>query len=132
MDFFRGFPSFLNFDFDAKDMMTVWFVGHPCLTSIIDRTAYTALSSRIQVRYQLQPITDREHFTQLIHYVFKEAGCLNTLLSDSGIELIRMASQGRLRNVHHILVGTMELAAERGVQHLPDELVQEAITQLKR
>ncbi len=131
LDFFRGFPSFLNFGFDAKDMMTVWFVGHPILTSIIDRAAYTALASRIQVRCQLQPIIEREQFTQLIHHAFKEAGCQNTLLSDSGIELIRTASQGRPRNVHRILVCAMQLAAKRGLSHLPDDLLQEAMAQLK-
>ena len=57
-DFYRGFPSFLNFDFDAKDMMTVWFLGHPILNTIIDRVVYNALSSRITVRCQLLPITD--------------------------------------------------------------------------
>lgn len=131
LDFFSGFPSFLNFAFDAKDMMTVWFVGHPILNSIIDRAAYTALASRIQVRCQLQPIIDREHFTQLIHFAFKEAGCQSTLLSDSGIEIIRMASRGRPRNASRILVCAMQLATKKGLNHLPDDLLHEAITQLK-
>jgi type II secretory pathway predicted ATPase ExeA len=52
-DFFRSFPSFLNYAFDAKDMMAVWFVGHPILTNIIDRNIHTALASRIQTRHQL-------------------------------------------------------------------------------
>lgn len=131
LDFFRGFPSFLNFDFDARDMMTVWFVGHPILTSIIDRVAYTALSSRIHTRCQLQPITDREGFSQLIKHAFKEAGCQNNLITDSGIEIIRMSSQGRPRNVNRILSCAMQLATQKGLNFLPDDLLQEAITLLK-
>jgi MSHA biogenesis protein MshM len=130
-DFFQSFPSFLNFDYDARDMMTIWFVGHTALSNILDRTMYTALASRIQVRYQLQPIMERERFAGLIQHAFKEAGSQSSLLSDSGIELLRIASQGKPRYVNRILVGAMQLAAQRGINHLPDDLLQEAITQLK-
>lgn len=131
VDFFKSFPSFLNFDFDAKDMMTVWFVGHPHLCNIIDRDAYTALSTRIQFRCQIRPIIERESFTLLIKHAFKEAGCQTSLLSDSGIEIIRIASNGRPRNVYRILTNTMQLAMQKKLNHLPDELIQEAIDMLK-
>jgi type II secretory pathway predicted ATPase ExeA len=131
LDFFRGFPSFLNFDFDARDMMTVWFVGHPVLNSILDRAVYTALSSRIHVRCQMQPIAERDHFSQMIQHAFKEAGAQNNLLTDSGIEMIRLSSQGKPRNVNRILSYTMQLAMQKGLNFLPDDLIQEAITQLK-
>jgi type II secretory pathway predicted ATPase ExeA len=131
LDFFRGFPSFLNFDFDAKDMMTVWLVGHPALSSILDRTAYNAIASRIQVRFQLKPMMDRQQFIDLISHAFKEAGAQTKLLTDSGIEIIRMSSKGRPRYAHHILVCAMQLAAQKGLNFLPDDLLQEAIAQLK-
>lgn len=131
LDFFRGFPSFLNFDFDAKDMMTVWFVGHPILTSIIDRAAYTALSSRIYTRCHLKSIDERTHFTQLIQQAFKEAGAQSNLLTESGIEIIRMSSQGRPRLIHRILSGSMQLASKKGLNFLSDDVIQEVITQLK-
>ena len=131
LDFFRGFPSFLNFDFDAKDMMTVWFLGHPILANIIDRVAYTALSSRINARCQLLPITERERFTQLMHHAFKEAGAQSSLLTESGIEIIRMSSQGKPRYVYRILSTAMQLATQKGLNFLPDDILQEAIAQLK-
>lgn len=129
--FFQGFPSFLNFAFDAKDMMTVWFVGHPILNSIINRTTNVALANRIQVRHQLLPIIDRERFRQLIEHAFTEAGCQTRLLSDSGIELLRVASGGKARLAHHILVGALELATQKKIQHLPDDVLTTAIAQLK-
>ncbi len=131
LDFFKGFPSFLNFDFDAKDMMTVWFVGHPLLASIVDRVAYAALAGRIQARCHIQPILDRDQFTQLVKHAFKEAGCQSTLLTDSGIEIIRMASQGRPRNVSRIIISSLQLATQKNLSFLPDDLIQEAIAQLK-
>jgi MSHA biogenesis protein MshM len=130
-DFFHGFPSFLNYDFDATDMMTVWFVGHPVLNSVIERVTYSALSSRIYVRYHLKPIIERDRFTQLIQHSFKEAGAQGALLTESGIEIMRMSSQGKLRHIHRILNRAMQLAAQKGLSYLPDDLLQEAINQLK-
>ncbi len=131
-DFFRSFPSFLNFDFDAKDMMTVWLVGHPILSNIIDRAPYAALASRVYFRCQIRPIIDRDAFTQLMQHAFNESGCHTTILSDSGIEIIRIASSGRPRYVHRILVNAMQLAMQKNLHHLPDDLIQEAIALLKK
>lgn len=130
-DFLQGFPSFLNFAFDAKDMMSVWFVGHPILNNIIDRVVNTALSSRIQVRHQLLPIIERERFAQLIAHAFTEAGCQASLLSQSGIELLRTASGGRPRHAHLILVCALQLAAKKNIAHLPDDVLTDAIAELK-
>ena len=129
--FLHSLPSFLNFEFDTKDYLILWLVGHPELANIIDRNINIALASRIQVRCQLPAVTEREAFKQLIAHAFKDAGCQSVLLSDSGIEALRLASQGRMREAHHILVATMELAAERGLNHLPDELIEQAVKQLK-
>ncbi|WP_232435627.1 ATP-binding protein [Burkholderia ubonensis] len=51
-EFFRDFPSFLNFAFDARSLITVWLAGHPELASMLERNAYAALYSRIQTRVQ--------------------------------------------------------------------------------
>jgi type II secretory pathway predicted ATPase ExeA len=130
-DFFSGLPSFLNFDFDVKDYLTIWLVGHPHLTNLIDRNIHAALASRIQVRCQLSPINDRDHFKQLIDHALKSAGCHTTLLSDSGIECLRLASQGKPRHAHRILVTGLQLATKQGLNHLPDDLIEQAIAQLK-
>lgn len=131
LDFFLSFPSFLNFSFDSKNMMTVWFLGHPFLSSIINRVAYAPFASRIHVKCHLKPLDDPQLFSQLIEHAFKEAGSQSTLLSTSAIELIRTASQGRLRTVHHILVASMQLAFQKSFHHLPDEIVQQAISLMK-
>lgn len=131
LDFFRGFPSFMNFDFDSRDMMVVWFVGHSVLNNIIDRAAYNALANRIQVRYSLSPIIERESFGLFIQKAFVDAGCNTGLLSDSGIELLRIASEGKPRSVYRILVGSLQLAMQKNLNHLPDDVIQEVINTLR-
>ena len=105
LDFFRDFPSFLNFVFDSKDYITVWLTGHPELAREIDRPANSALASRIQARYELKPILEREAFKQFLSHGLTQAGCTHNLLSDSAVELLRISSKGNPRQVHRLLVG---------------------------
>src|SRR3546814_923536 len=57
-EFFRDFPAFLNFAFDARDLITVWLVGHPSLAQTLERAPYAALHSRIQVQVKLKPVVE--------------------------------------------------------------------------
>ena len=129
--FWSDFPSFLNFAFDSRDMLSVWLLGHPRLNLTLSRPPYQALCSRIQVRHQLQPINSREEFAALIKHGFEEAGCQQTLLSDTGVELIRAASQGRPRLAHRLLVAALRMAASDNMSHLADDIVEHAIEMLQ-
>jgi len=130
-EFFRDFPAFINFAFDSKDLLTVWFVGHPELARLLERHPYAALSSRIQVKLELKPVTQRARFQELIQHGFEAAGSQQTLLSDSGVELIHQNSGGIPRKACRLIATTMRLAAERGINHLPDDLIVQAIEELK-
>ena len=110
--------------------MAIWLLGHPRLAQTLTRAPYAALASRIQVRLNLKPIVERERFGPLIEHAFRHAGAQHTLLSDSGLELLRQASQGLPRKTGSILKTSMQLAMARGLNHLPDELIQQAIEEL--
>lgn len=131
VEFFRDFPAFLNFVFDSKDYMTIWLVGHPELACHVDRAFNRALSSRIQARIELKPVFDREAFKQLVAHGFSEAGCTRRLLSDTGIELIRMSSKGNPRLAHQIIKTALRLACDNNINHLPDDILHEAAAILK-
>jgi MSHA biogenesis protein MshM len=130
-EFLRDFPSFINFVFDSKSYITVWLVGHTGLARTIDRAPNIGLASRIQVRHELKPITDSGAFKSLLGHAFTQAGSTHTLLSDPAIELIRIASKGNLRQTHNIIVNSLRLAADRNINHLPDDIIKEAIEMLK-
>lgn len=129
-EFFRDLPAFLNFAFDARDVMTIWLIGHPVLAQTLERAPYAALHSRIQVRVQLRPVIERERFAALIRHALKSAGCTHTLIADSGLEILRQASRGLPRQAGRILNNALRLAVPRGLNHLPDELLQLAIAEM--
>jgi len=130
-EFFRDFPSFLNFAFDSRDLMTVWLVGHPVLAQTLQRAPYAALHSRIQVHVQLKPVLERERFALLIAHALKSAGSQHNLLADTGMEILRQASKGLPRQAGRILCTAMRLATPKGLNHLPDEILQQAIAELQ-
>lgn len=130
-EFFRDLPSFLNFSQDARDLITVWLVGHPGLASMLERAQFNALHSRIQVRVHFTPVLERERFSQLIAHALGAAGCTHTLLSDSALEQLREASRGVPRQAGRILRNAMRLAVPKGLNHIPDELLQRAIEEVR-
>lgn len=131
VEFFRDFPAFLNFAFDARDLISVWMVGHPSLAQALERAPYAALHGRIAARIHLKPVAERERFALLIAHALKTAGCQHTLLADSGMEVLRQASKGLPRQAGRILRTAMRLAVPKGLNHLPDDLLQLAIEELR-
>ena len=51
--------------------------------------------------------------------------------ADSGMEVLRQASKGLPRQAGRILCTAMRLAVPKGLNHLPDELLQQAIAELQ-
>jgi type II secretory pathway predicted ATPase ExeA len=78
-----------------------------------------------------QGVCERERFARLVEHGFKSAGCTHTLLTDSGLEILRQASKGLPRHAARILRTAMRLAVPRGLNHLPDDLLQLAIEELR-
>lgn len=130
-DFFKDLPGFLNYAFDSKDLMTVWLVGHPALAQTLSRGPYAALASRIHLRMQFTAVVERERFTSLIKHALQSAGCQHTILSDSGMEMLRQGSQGTVRRAGLILKTAMQLAVPKGLNHLPDDLIKDAIGEIQ-
>ena len=131
-DFLRDFPSFLNFVFDSRDYITVWLSGHMELARVIDRAHNAALSSRIQARCALYPADDREEFRKIVQHGLTEAGCKHMLISDSGMDLLQMASRGNMGQIHRLIVVAMQLATDKKMNHIPDDLLKEAIDILRQ
>ena len=128
-EFFRDFPAFLNFAFDSRDLISVWLVGHPSPAQSLERAPDAALCSRIQVRVQIKPVVERERFALLIEHALKSVGCQHTLLADSGMEVCARRRRG-CRARRKISVRP-ETGRTQGVNHIPDELVDQAIEELR-
>jgi len=129
-NFFRDFPSFMNFTFDSEPLMTVWLVGHHSLGQVLKRSVYESLRSRIQVFVHFGPITDSNAFKEMLQAAFTDAGVTSSLISDSGVELIRLASKGRFRHAGQIIATSLQLTYRGNLNHVPDDIIKCAIEEL--
>ncbi len=129
-NFLLELPSFLNFSFDTRDILVIILIGTPKINALITRSAYSALTSRMLFHFHWEALDDVETFSQFIIAAFRNAGKQEIIMSNSGLQLIHMASKGRLRYAHKIITRCMQLAAAQNKNHLPDEIVQSAIDEL--
>ncbi len=129
--FLQELPAFLNLNFDTRDIMLIILSGNASLHTMIRRVTFAALASRIQFHFHFKPIETFEIFSQLLVRAFEQAGCHQTILSHSAMKLIHMASKGHLRYAHRLLTCCLQLATEENKNHLPDDIVEKAITLLR-
>ncbi|MGB0784410.1 MAG: ExeA family protein [Marinomonas sp.] len=131
-EFFRDFPSFVNFTFDSQPLMTVWFVGNTYLNQVLKRQMFEALRSRIKLFIHFEPFNSTDEFKSMITLAFKNAGAASKLITDSGIELIRLASQGRFRQAGQVIQTALQLAYQSNLNHIPDQTIKQAIEELQK
>ena len=121
--FLLELPAFLNFSFDSKEVLIIILIGHSSLQSILTKTFYNALTSRVILQFQWNAIDGFQAFNDFITEAFKNAGVQTTLISQSGLQLIYMASNGTLRFAHKIITRALQMAAEKNINHLPDDII---------
>ncbi len=126
-NFFAELPAFLNFSFDSREIMTIILVGLPSLQPILKKSIYSPLYSRILFQFGWQTIDSSVKFYEFVIEAFKNAGVHNSMISQSGMQLIYMASKGKLRFAHKILTYAFQKAADNNCNHLPDDIIQQAI-----
>lgn len=125
--FLLELPAFLNFSFDSKDVLIIILVAQAPLQAILTKTVYNAFTSRIIFQFQWKAIDGFQAFNDFITEAFKNAGVQTMLISQSGLQLIYMASKGTLRYAHKIMTRALQMAAETNVSHLPDDIIKYCI-----
>ena len=130
-NFLSELPAFLNFSFDTRDIMIIILVGTPKIKALINRSAYSALTSRMLFHMHWEALDDFDGFSQFIVTAFQNAGKQETIISNSGMQLIHMASKGRLRYAHRIITQSLQLASAQNINHLPDDIIESAVNDLQ-
>jgi len=76
-------------------------------------------------------IDDIAQFSKILSEAIQAAGRQERMLTETGINLIHMGSRGHLRYAHRILTRSLQLAAEQNLNHLPDEIIEAALEELR-
>ena len=126
-EFFSDLASFLNFNYDSEDIVTLWLVGNKQLMLKIKQARHNALSSRVRIYHDLKQIESFEEFKKFIDFGFNEAGAKGRLLSDAGLRILRDATKAAPRQIYNAIANCLEVAYEKKLNHIPDELLEQVL-----
>jgi len=130
LKFLADLPLFLNLKCDSEDVMVLLLVGSPKLFHTLQKQAYEPLVSRIQFHFEWQAFEDFGHFKELVELAFQIAGASTTLISETGVHLIYSATKGRMRYANRLITRSMQAAASKNLNHIPDDIIKSVIEEL--
>ncbi len=131
LKFLADLPLFLNINCDSEDVMVLLLIGSPRLTTTLQKQICEPLVSRIHFHFDWKPIDDFLRFKAFLQSAFQGAGAQTQILSETGYQILHMASKGRLRYANRIIVHAMQKAAAQNINHLPDNILTEVIEELR-
>lgn len=129
-DFLRDLASFVNFDFDSRDYMTLWLVGLPSLLRRLRMQHYAALTRRVVSWTQLSPRANHDDFKAMIDHALIAAGTRQRIFADPAIELLFRASRGLPGVAANVLRAALTLAHERDQPAVDEAIMHDAIVSL--
>jgi MSHA biogenesis protein MshM len=126
-DFLTDLSSFLNFNYDSEDLLTLWLVGHTEFLQRLSNERFGAIRSRVRILHEMQPIKDFKMFKEFIQHGFKVEGLPKLPIGDTGIRTILNCSNGVPRKVHNIIVNALELAYQNDESVISEDTLDIAI-----
>lgn len=130
-DVLAELASLANIDFDGRDLVTIWLLGHPLLERRLAMQQHAALAQRVIHYARLGPKTDRAVFDAMLAHGLKAAGALRPLLTAPAHDLLFRASRGVPRLASNLLRAALRIADERDLTTLDDHVLLAAIDSLR-
>ena len=129
-EFLHDLASFVNFDFDSRDYLTLWLVGLPSLLRRLRMQHYAALARRVVSWNHLSPRIDRDDFKAMIEHGLTAAGTNQRVLADPAMELLFRASRGIPRVAANLLRSALVIASHRDQSFVDETVMHDAIVAL--
>jgi MSHA biogenesis protein MshM len=119
-----------SLDFDGREYLTVWLVGHPRLDRRLRLQQHAALAQRVVAYTQLSATADPELFGAMLDHALAVAAAPPGLIPRDARQLLLSASRGIPRLVSHLLRISLILADERDQPAIDPSIVIAAIALL--
>ncbi len=126
-DLLIDLPSFLNFNYDSEDMLTLWLAGNNHLRYKIKKSQYETLNSRIRIWHDLKSTQSLETFKNFIEHGFNQAGCTTKLLSDDGLRILKNTTECSPQKIYNAISNCLQIAYEKDLTHIPDALLNQVL-----
>jgi len=121
----------LNYEWDAKALLSLVLVGLPELEQNLSRRAHRSLMTRIHHRFLIQPASV-DDTAEYVRFRLRAAGCERDLFPDDALAALHEISQGSLRDIDRLAGGALRDAAKRKKKLVDRELVHRVSEALAR
>jgi type II secretory pathway predicted ATPase ExeA len=121
----------MNYEWDAKALLSLVLVGLPELETNLSRRAHRSLLSRIHHRFLLAPATV-EDTTEYVRYRLAAAGTDRAIFPDDALATLHELSQGALREIDRLATAALREAARRKKKLVDRDLVTRVAESLVR
>jgi type II secretory pathway predicted ATPase ExeA len=112
----------MNYEWDAKALLSLVLVGLPELESSLSRRAHRSLLTRIHHRFLIAPASVADT-AEYVRYRLAAAGTDRTLFPDDALAALHELSQGALREIDRLATIALRDAARRKKKLVERELV---------
>jgi general secretion pathway protein A len=112
----------LNFEWDAKALLSLVLIGLPELEQNLTRRSHRSLLTRIHHRFLLVPATVADT-AEYIRFRLHHAGCERDLFPDDALAALHELSQGALREIDRLAGAALRDAARRKKKLVDREIV---------
>lgn len=121
----------MNYEWDAKALLSLVLVGLPELESNLSRRAHRSLLTRLHHRFLLAPATV-EDTAAYVRYRLSAVGFERELFPDDALAALHEASQGALREIDRLATAALREAARRKKKLVDRETVTRVAEALAR
>jgi general secretion pathway protein A len=121
----------LNYEWDARALLSVVLVGLPELEANLSRRAHRSLFTRIHHRF-LIPAASVDDTAEYVRFRLAGAGADRALFPDDAVATLHELSQGSLREIDRLATTALREAARRKKKLVDRELIVRAAEALVR
>lgn len=121
----------LNYEWDAKALLSLVLVGLPELEANLSRRAHRSLLTRIHHRFLLAPASV-DDTAEYVRFRLAAAGCDRALFPDDALAALHELSQGALREIDRLANTALRDAVRRKKKLVDRELITRAAEALAR
>ena len=129
-DLLHELHGLTSIDFDGRDYLTLWLVGHPLLARRLRLQQHAALAQRVMLYAPLVAKTDPALVSAMIDHGLAAAGAPPDLITPDARTMLIRVSRGIPRLVSHLLRIALVLADEHAKPTLDVSLVNSAVVLL--
>lgn len=121
----------LNYEWDAKALLSLVLVGLPELEASLSRRTHRSLLTRIHHRFLIAPAAV-DDTAEYVRYRLAAAGADRALFPDDALETLHELSQGSLREIDRLATAALREAARRKKKLVDREVITRVAETLAR